>query len=332
MRKVDRSKVKEPPILKSPFGRSGESEIDRLIQYYHTKERAKKPGFKRYKEYTVKLALKQLFHGKCAYCEGYFEDKHPVDVEHYRPKGSVANTDHSGYWWLAADWENLLPSCIDCNRSRNQEILDIDPDSDLAKLLYGDRINEFRKKGRISMGKKDAFLLEKDSPRARYDEDSDVRAQDLEKEERLLIDPTRDDPEDFITFEIPDFADSTNNQSSDRYSLVLPMGKDGKLNKKGQISSLVYGLNRLGLVKARTRLLRDLDFLWEMCIKLRELQNTVDNRKKNVSQADQPFFERLGSALKQMDSDIIEKIRKKAQPEAPYSALVRAWINARIEE
>jgi hypothetical protein len=50
-----------------------------------------------------------------------------MDVEHFRPKGGVeaigANGKpflDKGYPWLAARWANLLPSCIDCNRSRTQ--------------------------------------------------------------------------------------------------------------------------------------------------------------------------------------------------------------------
>ena len=77
--------------------------------------------------------LLKLFSNKCAYCESIITSTQPGDVEHYRPKGGLRNTDgskvtytddagqqqpHPGYWWLAYDWENLLPSCIDCNRQR----------------------------------------------------------------------------------------------------------------------------------------------------------------------------------------------------------------------
>jgi len=79
--------------------------------------------------------LLALTHGKCAYCESDIRTTHPGDVEHYRPKGGVrdasgktvkikdgnAEIDHKGYWWLAYEWENLLPSCIDCNRLRKHE-------------------------------------------------------------------------------------------------------------------------------------------------------------------------------------------------------------------
>jgi hypothetical protein len=79
--------------------------------------------------------LLPLFHGKCAYCEGVLGKMRSSSgqVEHYRPKAIVyqlsdskrgtVNTTlpdgdlirHPGYFWLAYDWQNLVPSCRDCN-------------------------------------------------------------------------------------------------------------------------------------------------------------------------------------------------------------------------
>jgi len=66
------------------------------------------------------------YHGKCAYCEAQFVLDQSGDVEHYRPKGEVSDENwqvvqlaggpHPGYYWLAYDWRNLLPSCARCNR------------------------------------------------------------------------------------------------------------------------------------------------------------------------------------------------------------------------
>src|SRR5262245_45289492 len=83
-----------------------------------------------YKE--QRLHLLKLFHGKCAYCEAKIVlDQHNGDVEHYRPKGAVTDENdkvievedghggkrpHGGYYWLVYSWENLLTSCIACNR------------------------------------------------------------------------------------------------------------------------------------------------------------------------------------------------------------------------
>lgn len=69
--------------------------------------------------------------GKCAYCElPLAAGQRKGDVEHYRPKARVRRLDgkpvkivrdgatvaHPGYFWLAYDPQNLLPSCAACNR------------------------------------------------------------------------------------------------------------------------------------------------------------------------------------------------------------------------
>jgi uncharacterized protein (TIGR02646 family) len=61
------------------------------------------------------------FYGKCAYCECDITGFQHGDVEHFRPKGGVTDEldraiTHPGYYWLAYDWHNLLPSCIACNQ------------------------------------------------------------------------------------------------------------------------------------------------------------------------------------------------------------------------
>ena len=67
---------------------------------------------------------------KCAYCEARFILTQTGDVEHFRPKKGVRDERnqkvtrvqngkpqaHSGYFWLAYHWRNLLPSCSRCNR------------------------------------------------------------------------------------------------------------------------------------------------------------------------------------------------------------------------
>ena len=69
--------------------------------------------------------------GKCAYCElPLAAGQRKGDVEHYRPKGRARGrdgkivkiekdgnlVDHPGYFWLAYEYTNLLPSCSACNR------------------------------------------------------------------------------------------------------------------------------------------------------------------------------------------------------------------------
>jgi hypothetical protein len=78
-----------------------------------------------YKE--MKQVIFDAFHGKCAYCESKIAADQPGDVEHFRPKAGVTDDNdkpitlpsgkqHPGYYWLAYDWRNLIPSCNKCNR------------------------------------------------------------------------------------------------------------------------------------------------------------------------------------------------------------------------
>ncbi len=62
---------------------------------------------------SVKYKLKNLYKGKCAYCESIKDD---MTVDHYRPKDSVSGGNKLGYFWLCYEWSNLLYSCSDCNQ------------------------------------------------------------------------------------------------------------------------------------------------------------------------------------------------------------------------
>lgn len=87
-----------------------------------------------YKSKTIKreffFAKEGPFGGRCAYCECYLNDFQHPDIDHFRPKKGVTDKDdnpavvfdangnksyHRGYYWLAYDAENLLPTCKICN-------------------------------------------------------------------------------------------------------------------------------------------------------------------------------------------------------------------------
>ena len=139
----------------------------------------------RYKQFLLKL-----FNNKCAYCETLFTAAQPGDVEHFRPKGRVVDEnfkpilvkyqnreiEHPGYYWLAYDWKNLLPSCIDCNRFRH----------------YGERVPGATRAD-SGAGKADRFPLKLGS-------DHVVVPDDEVRETPLLIDPTRVDPSGHFEF------------------------------------------------------------------------------------------------------------------------------------
>lgn len=131
-----------------------------------------------YKEKAIKeevfLAKEGPFHGKCAYCECYLKGYQHGDIEHFRPKLAVTDendniiniTDsngktspHPGYYWLAYDWSNLLPSCVDCNQ---------------PKTTNGEKL-----------GKRNRFPVEKEYA---------SRPSEELNEKPILINPTSEDP------------------------------------------------------------------------------------------------------------------------------------------
>ena len=113
-------------------------ERDAVIEQVRNSER---PQFKKrlYKDPRMQAVYKhdgRPFFGKCAYCEDRIVSTQPGDIEHYRPKGRVANEDgsrvmvdanggkkvsHLGYYWLVYEWSNLLYACWDCNRINKQK-------------------------------------------------------------------------------------------------------------------------------------------------------------------------------------------------------------------
>ena len=74
---------------------------------------------------VAKKHLEQLFHKKCGYCETKYKAALTGDIEHYRPKGVIRGKDGKllwpGYYWLAADWSNLIPVCKRCNSKGEDE-------------------------------------------------------------------------------------------------------------------------------------------------------------------------------------------------------------------
>lgn len=138
-----------PEILHKTFPSSGKSERELVIEA--VEQHIAGGGlpekfsyeFKRYRHASVREALERMFHKKCAYCEQRYVALQPMDVEHWRPKGGAEHGDGFapnglGYYWLASEWSNLLPSCIDCNRGRN--LFDID--NPATPMLLG-KANQF---------------------------------------------------------------------------------------------------------------------------------------------------------------------------------------------
>ena len=229
MIKVDRSLIPEPAVLSARH--KGKTEQDRAIAKFnkHINENQDPLKFKfnytAYKNKRLKQALTALFHGKCAYCESRYAGSQPMDVEHWRPKGKVDATsgEYPGYYWLAATWGNLLPSCIDCNRSRKQYDSYLKEEFNLGKETQFPVLN-------------DDYLVKHRKPHT-YDKDNTGGP-----EVPLLVNPCTDDPSQFFYY---------------KDGLILP--KDdlaGDQRKKAENSIRIYALNRSALVYDRLAVVR----------------------------------------------------------------------------
>ena len=119
---------------------------------------------------AVREAFEEHSNGKCWYveCSNPGADN---DIDHYRPKSSVAqDPTHPGYYWLAFEWRNLRLSCQRANRLR--------------------RNPETGETG----GKGDNFPLVNPQNRARTPDD------DLSLEIPAILDPTNPDDVAALTF------------------------------------------------------------------------------------------------------------------------------------
>jgi uncharacterized protein (TIGR02646 family) len=287
---VDRSLVPEPVVLAINTDRKM-AEMKAAAAFYRKKPKkgSKSFSFKVYKDPSVKRALESLFHGKCAYCESTYGETHPVEVEHWRPKKQVEHPNGKkalpGYYWLAADWNNLLPSCIHCNRSSHHRI---PPNYDVP----------------VKLGKGNRFPLRNESTRAK------TKGREIH-EDPLLLNPCRDQPEEFLVFPFDETRRGIVQARPDR--IGQPQ------YSKAETSIEVYGLNREGLVRAR-----EARFL-EIAL----IVKTVERIIEEIDLArDQETRERLDSWLKEQ-LVLLEKCKR---PEQPYAQLARQFADASLKK
>jgi uncharacterized protein (TIGR02646 family) len=204
-------------------GSTGDQEREDAAEFFSDPENAKaKFEFEAYKEDDVVPALQAMFGDKCAYCETSYAAAQPPDTEHYRPKSRIKTEDGTtiwpGYHWLAASWDNLLPTCIKCNRSHTHD------------FPSGPRVT----------GKADHFPL--------VDEDKRARAPaEAVGEEPLLLDPTRDDPEEHLEF--------------GEEGVIMAAERRGDISPRGLKTIEIVGLDRKELTDARAAHLRIVDGL-----------------------------------------------------------------------
>lgn len=309
-------------------------------------------NFKVYKEDQLVAKLKEVFHEKCAYCESSFAHVSPADIEHFRPKSAVQIAEDTksdealefkpGYYWLAADWDNLLLSCIDCNRRRYQ-------------ATAGEE-------GPVASGKSTIFPLSDEGVRVRDHEtwQTTVRrriqnrslppAEDpiaREEQHRLLLDPCRDRPEEHLAFEL-EYRAAEEAGAPEMLEAVLAVAR----SPRGSTSINVYGLNRTALVLERKREALELqnDFfalivatkgyfrMRKMEAGLRSLEKQLTNipsqgTRTELLQLTTTLLDDAAKAQQQALTEIeqaIAFIRSKLAPDRPYLAMKRAIIEKEI--
>ena len=188
---------------------------------------------------SVKEALVAAQHGKCCFCESKIGPD--GDVEHYRPKACYSqDRDDSlhgpGYYWLAYEWPNLLLSCSTCNQRYKRNLFPLSDPARRATSHHGDTAGE----------------------------------------DPLLIDPSEQDPEEYVSF---------------RREIPYPIDR----NPYGTATIEVLGLRREGLNERRRELLSKL-------ARLHELVQSADRLPDSM----QPLVERARQVLARAVTDAAE--------------------------
>ena len=119
---VDRSKTIPPEIY---FSKEWEGYIQAAKDFYSQPEQERSQSRFDFVDvdeiWDLKMALIEEFQGKCAYSEAPINPKNCRIIRH-RPRNGASDIDHSSdrnhYWWLAYEWENLIPVYDECARAK----------------------------------------------------------------------------------------------------------------------------------------------------------------------------------------------------------------------
>lgn len=123
---VDRNIIPVPEVF---YSREVEIAKRRLEEFYlqsknkRSQQKYSQPFEKELRDKFL-IALREVFKGKCAYCESVI----PVvtsrsEYDHFRPKGGARGFDKEfsidHYWWLTYEWNNIYLSCSLCNQYKS---------------------------------------------------------------------------------------------------------------------------------------------------------------------------------------------------------------------
>lgn len=278
---VNRNKINPPRVL-TEQGEGEQETIKATIFFLDSTNQTKSFPFKVYKDETIKVVFNELFNKKCAYCESNYARVQPVDVEHYRPKGAVSvdgKLKKPGYYWLGSDWNNLLPSCIDCNRQRTHEI-----DDQETELL----------------GKANLFPIRNEDMRA-------TKPGYEFYEKRLLLHPCLDKPEEHIVFNLDGTVKGLSFMgivSIDTYGLMrrdLVDAREGMAKDIiSKISLIKWLLGRIDSLSERLTPSEVEDFYDRLTTELKLLVGYMDNKREYSALARsiiEPFLEEYENIL-----------------------------------
>lgn len=305
MRFANRNSI-DPPASITEEGNIGDRERKRALAYFSAKSDAKveesddneaeakikKFIFSAYAEDDVKEALEKLFHNKCAYCESGYKAVISVQVEHFRPKGRVAeDPQHTGYWWLASSWSNLLPSCVHCNGTEFHQVFTFE-----TEAPYGISKGE----SNFKTGKYDFFPIGGERANSEVD--------DLELEDAYLIDPTKRNPEDHLRWIV-----------HEGMSLVAPVKNGENWDPYGFYTYRIFGLNRRALAEARTSLMLKIEAeIADIRSYLIEIAEWAPGRNRDFMI--DKIFKRIGA---------LEEFTK---PSSEYSMMAKSILDGALAE
>jgi len=122
MIRINRDLIQTPDIFAST---EVSIAVANLEKYYQgTKGSRSQKRFSRPFDPEIRMpilaGLKQLFRGKCAYCESIVDNEKSSTYDHFRPKygarGLEKEFSEDHYWWLTYEWRNFYYSCPKCNQ------------------------------------------------------------------------------------------------------------------------------------------------------------------------------------------------------------------------
>lgn len=256
-------------------------------------------GYIVYGHIMVRKVLLKMFRGKCAYCESKITTIYNGDIEHFRPKGGYCNvstipTTKPGYYWLAAEWENLLLACPFCNQTNTHEIK---VSGEIKEVILG-KLNQFpllTEQYRLNPNHGAMYF----SNATEY-----LNAFMQEESERLLINPCIDsNVQRFFKY--------------DDEGAIMVNDSLGVFEKqKAAISIQVYALHRFNLALSRK------EKVISIKAQIKRVENAIYhyNKYHDSSDEEKTWFE----GIMREEMKILKKFK---EPDQEYSGLARYIID-----